>query len=124
MTRRKPAGGEQRNDDTCGRQGQRGETLFVPKGYDVLNYLRALFAAVRPPGIETAAHVQKMKKYLNYVGMGIEPTGKFLHAIRRVTTEADFFAICEDFLNHEQPMPLEPFPLALTASDVMAGEHR
>ena len=106
------------------RQGQRGETLFVPKGYDVLNYLRALFEAVRPPGIKTAAHVQKMKKYLNYVGMGIEPTGKFLHDIRRATTEADFFAICEDFLDHEQPMPLEPFSLALTPSDVMAGEHR
>jgi hypothetical protein len=65
-----------------------------------------------------------MKKYLNYVGMGIEPTGKFLHDIRRATTEADFFAICEDFLDHEQPMPLEPFSLALTPSDVMAGEHR
>src|SRR5882724_310336 len=47
------------------RQSQRDETLFVPKGCDVLNYLRALFEAVRPPGIKTAAHVQKMKKYLN-----------------------------------------------------------
>jgi len=106
------------------RQGRRGETLFVPKGHDVLNYLRALFEAVRPPGIKTAAHVQKMKKYLNYVGIGIEPTGKFLHDIRRATTEADFFAICEDFLNHEQPMPLEPFVFGLAPADVMAGEHR
>ncbi|MEO8428571.1 MAG: tRNA-dihydrouridine synthase family protein, partial [Verrucomicrobiota bacterium] len=46
------------------RQDQRGETLFVPKGCDVLNYLRALFEAVRPSGIKTDAHVQKMKKYL------------------------------------------------------------
>ena len=52
-----------------------------------------------------------MKKYMNYLGAGIEPTGQFLHRIRRVTTRADFFRVCEDFLNHDRPLPLEPFPL-------------
>jgi tRNA-dihydrouridine synthase B len=64
-----------------------------------------------------------MKKYLNFVGLGIEPTGQFLHRIRRVTTRADFFAVCEEFLNHDQLMPLEPFTLALKETDVMSGEH-
>jgi len=53
--------------------------------------------------------VQKMKKYMNYLGAGVEPTGQFLHQIRRVTTRAEFFRVCEDFLDHDQPMPLEPF---------------
>ena len=53
-----------------------------------------------------------MKKYLNFVGLGVEPTGQFLHQIRRVSTEAEFFRVCEDFLDHQQPMPLEPFPPA------------
>jgi hypothetical protein len=50
-----------------------------------------------------------MKKYLNYVGVGVEPTGRFLHDIRRVTTRADFFRVCEEHLTHDQPMLLEPF---------------
>jgi hypothetical protein len=41
-----------------------------------------------------------------------------------VKTEADFFRVCETFLSHDQPMLLEPFPLALKESDVMAGEGR
>ncbi len=105
------------------RQHQNGESLFIPTGRDVLNYLRDLFETVRPPQISENAHVQKMKKYMNYVGMGIEPTGEFLHAIRRITTEVEFFNLCERFLNHNEPMPLEPFVLELKESDVMAGEH-
>jgi tRNA-dihydrouridine synthase B len=106
------------------RQHQRGESLFVPRGHDVLHYLRELFDAVRPPQLSEAAHVQKMKKYLNYVGVGIEPTGDFLHQIRRVTTEREFFAVCEQFLNHDQSMILEPYSLGLKETDVMAGEHK
>lgn len=106
------------------RQAQRGEPIFVPRGHDVLRYLRELFEAVRPPQIADAAHVQKMKKYLNYVGVGIEPTGAFLHRVRRATTEQDFFAACEQFLDHDQPMPLEPYALTLKETDLMAGEQR
>jgi nifR3 family TIM-barrel protein len=105
------------------RQRQRGESIFIPSGREVLNYLRDLFETVRPPQIKENAHIQKMKKYMNYVGMGIEPTGEFLHEIRRVTTETDFFGLCEKFLNHDDPMPLEPFQISLKESDVMAGEH-
>jgi len=105
------------------RQYQRGEPIFIPTGREVLDYVRALYETVRPPHIHEAAHIQKMKKYLNYIGLGIEPTGKFLHDIRRVTTEADFFKLCENYLSHDEPMPLEPFSLDLKETDVMAGEH-
>jgi len=105
------------------RQHQRGESVFVPTGREVLSYLRDLFETVRPPQIKENAHIQKMKKYMNYVGMGIEPTGEFLHEIRRVTTEAEFFNLCARFLEHDEPMPLEPFALDLKETDVMAGEH-
>ncbi len=105
------------------RQQEKNETLFVPCGQDVLRYLRELFEAVRLPDFKEIFHVQKMKKYMNYVGLGIEPTGQFLHQIRRATTEADFFRICEEFLDHDQPMPLDPFPIALKETDLLAGEH-
>jgi len=105
------------------RQHQRGEPLFVPRGSDVLGYVRALYDAICSPDVRESAQVQKMKKYLNFVGLGIDADGKFLHQIRRVTTRAEFFRACEAFLDHDQPMPLEPFPIALKETDLLAGEH-
>jgi nifR3 family TIM-barrel protein len=93
------------------RQHQSGDTIRLPSGRDVLEYIRALYDAVCTPGVRESAQVQKMKKYLNYVGVGVEPTGTFLHSIRRVATRADFFRVCEEHLDHPRAMPLEPFNL-------------
>jgi len=93
------------------RRQLRGEPVSLPQGRDVLAYVRALYQALRPPIVREKAYVQRMKKYLNYFGTGVEPTGQFLHQIRRVTTETDFFRVCEAFLDHDQPMRLEPFSM-------------
>ena len=106
------------------RQTQNNVTPFTPTGHDVLGYLRDLFETVRPPNLNEKSHVSKMKKYFNYIGIGIEPTGDFLHRIRRTTTAKELFAICTDHLEHDRPMPLEPFDLDLKPCDVLAGEHR
>ena len=90
------------------RQHQRGETLFTPRGFEVLAYVRALYDAVCSPEVRENAQVQKMKKYMNYLGLGVDVEGRFLHQIRRVATKADFFRVCQDFLDHDQPMLLEP----------------
>src|SRR6266404_5640949 len=105
------------------RQHQRGETLFVPRGFEVFSYVQSLYEAVCSPEVREIAQVQKMKKYLNYLGVGVEPTGQFLHQVRRVTTKADFFRVCQEFLDHDQPMPLEPYSLPLKETDLMAGEQ-
>ena len=105
------------------RQCERGEIPFVPRGCDVLAYVRALYEAVCSPEVREAAQVQRMKKYMNYLGMGVEPTGQFLHRIRRVSSKAEFFSISAEFLDHDQPMPLDPFRLNLHEADLLAGEH-
>lgn len=105
------------------RQHLSGEPVFVPRGVDVLGYLGALYEAVCSPGIRESSQVQKMKKYLNYIGLGVDADGRFLHQIRRVGTRAEFFRVCEEFLGHDRPMPLEPFPLVLKEGDLLAGEH-
>jgi tRNA-dihydrouridine synthase len=105
------------------RQHQRGEPVYVPRGYDVLAYVRALYEAVCLPDARESAQVQRMKKYMNYLGVGTEASGQFLHQIRRVTTRVDFFRVCAEFLDHDQPMPLEPFRLNLHQADLLAGEH-
>ena len=105
------------------RQHHRGLPIFVPRGHDLLEYVRQLYSAVRPPEVRESAQVQKMKKYLNFIGLGVDPGGDFLHQIRRVTTEAEFFRVCEAFLDHDEPMALEPFAIPLKETDVLAGEH-
>ena len=54
-----------------------------------------------------------MKKFINYLGEGVAErpslmAGSFLHQIRRSQTEAEFYRICQEFLDHDQPMKLEP----------------
>jgi tRNA-dihydrouridine synthase len=106
------------------RQRHRGEPEFVPTGRQVLGYLRDLFESIRHPDYQEKAHVTHMKKYLNFVGVGIDADGRFLREMRRATTEVDYFRVCAEFLDHDQPTPLEPFPISLGERDVMAGEHR
>jgi tRNA-dihydrouridine synthase len=106
------------------REQRRGEAVFRPTGRAVLEYVRALYDAVSAPGIRESAQINNMKKYLNFIGLGVEPTGEFLHQIRRATTRADLFAHCRKFLDHDDPMPLEPFAIPLKPTDVMAGAMR
>lgn len=106
------------------REQRRGVPVFQPTGQDVLAYIRSLWDAVSTRGVREIAQVNNMKKYLNFIGLGVEPTGAFLHRIRRVTTERDFFAVCAEFLGHDKRMPLEPFGIPLHERDVMAGAMR
>ena len=75
-----------------------------------------------------AERAQAARKEVAAAATGPEPT-VFLadllsqREIRRVATESDFFRVCETFLAHDEPMPLEPFSIALKETDVMAGEH-
>jgi tRNA-dihydrouridine synthase len=102
------------------RQQQRGEPAFVPSGRDVIQYVRALYEAVRPVEIKEEVHVQKMKKYMNFIGMGVEPAGEFLHQIRRVATEAEFFRVCTGFLDHDGSMSLKPAVVATREREALA----
>jgi tRNA-dihydrouridine synthase len=90
----------------------RGEKIKLPAGRDVLAYIRELWENEMTLGAPESAQVQRMKKFMNFIGEGISE--KFLFEIRRVTTAADFFRVCEDYLNHNQPLALEP-PLASEA---------
>jgi tRNA-dihydrouridine synthase B len=103
------------------RRTQRGEAPKLPLGRDVLRYIGDLFEMLRPAATRELSHVTRLKKHMNYLGLGVDPAGQFLHEIRRVTTRVEFFAVCERHLDHGRPMPLEPFPVALKEGDVMAG---
>lgn len=84
----------------------RGETVKLPTGRELLAYIHELWDNEITPGIRESAQVQRMKKFTNFIGEGIGE--KFLHDIRRVEATADFWRVCEAFLDHDEPMPLEP----------------
>jgi tRNA-dihydrouridine synthase len=94
----------------------RGEAVQFPSGRDVLAYIRELWDNEITPGVRESAQVQRMKKFMNFIGEGVG--GKFLHDIRRTPTTADFFRLCEHFLDHDQPMPLEPVAVAEAPLDL------
>lgn len=106
------------------RQRLAGQPVFIPTGQDALRYVRDLFETVKHVDYNERGHITCMKKYMNYFGVGVDPDGRFLHEVRRATTEKTFFQLCERFLDHDQPMPLEPFDLKLGARDVVAGVLR
>ena len=106
------------------RQHREGRPVIVPRAREVLKYVTALWERVCPEDMPERTRVQKLKKYMNYLGMGVEPSGTFLHQIRRATTKTEFFSICTQHLDHDAEMPLEPFPIALKEADLLAGEHR
>ncbi len=83
-----------------------GATPGYPTGREVLGYVRALWDTTSPQGLNPPKQVQKLKKYLNFIGEGVEPTGRFLHEMRRVATEAELFRVCAAWLEHDEPMPL------------------
>jgi tRNA-dihydrouridine synthase len=72
--------------------------FFQPTLADVREYIGRLYRETQAPAIPESAHVAKMKKYLNFVGQGVDAEGAFLHDMRRAMTEADLFAVCDHHL--------------------------
>lgn len=75
-----------------------GALVFRPVLADVREYIDRLYRATKKDQIPERAHVSKMKKYLNFVGQGVDPEGKFLYEMRRAQTEAELFTVCDRHL--------------------------
>ena len=99
------------------RQRLRGEMVTYPTGRDVLDYIAALWASQASFAAPERAQCERMKKFMNYIGEGVD--AQFLHLIRRTETEADFFRVCREFLDHHRPMTLNP-PEGATAKGLAA----
>ena len=78
---------------------------------DVREYVERLYRATTVPDLPARLHVNKMKKYLNFVGQSVDAAGAFLHDMRRTETEAEFFAVCDRHLlaDPNRAFATEPF---------------
>ena len=78
----------------------------------VREYVERLYRETRAEGVPERAHVNKMKKYLNFVGQGVDPDGAFLYDMRRTESELGLFQACDRHLlgRPDAEFSQEPFP--------------
>jgi tRNA-dihydrouridine synthase len=79
---------------------------------DVREYVERLYRATQAPGLSELLHVNKMKKYLNFVGQSVDANGVFLHDMRRARSESELFAICDRHLLAAPDREFSPEPYA------------
>ena len=96
----------------CREQFARAPVIFRPTLAEVREYIERLYRETQFPGLPERMHVNKMKKYLNFVGQGVDPAGAFLHDMRRTESEAALFAVCDRHLLAEpdREFAAEPYP--------------
>lgn len=90
------------------------ERIFSPTLGNVFDYIRELEICVADAAASPARVAARMKKFLNFVGTGVDAEGAFLHAVRRAESPTEIFRISEKFLTAgtlaDKPFPPEPFP--------------
>lgn len=65
---------------------------------EVSAYVKNLYAAIHDPKRDDRSQTNKMKKYLNFVGQGVDPEGRFLHDMRRTQSKEQLFEVCDRHL--------------------------
>lgn len=87
---------------------------FQPSLGQVRAYVEDLWSATSQPDLPELNHLNRLKKFMNFVGQGVDSQGRFLHAMRRARTPSAFFQICDDFMmvngRESQPFAPEPYP--------------
>ena len=83
------------------RDASAGRPAFRPRLRDVRGYIDDLWYRYAHPEIPDHHRLNRMKKFLNFVGQGIDPEGRFLHEIRRAREPVAFFRICDEHLIRE-----------------------
>lgn len=94
------------------REHLSGHSYFKPTLKDVYHYVERLVEATNWEGVQELTHVNRMKKFLNFVGQGVDAEGAFLHEIRRTNSYETLFSVCKNHLlengNSAQPFATEP----------------
>ena len=84
------------------RQSFAGTEVLAPTRRDLRGYVQLLFEELAKEWsvYHEQNYVNKMKKYMIYISQGID--AEFEQQIRRVQTEADFFAACDAFMDNDE----------------------
>jgi len=88
-----------------------GKPVQVTTLADVYRYIQHLFAITYRDDLREKSHVNCLKKFLNFIGTGIDPEGQFLVGMRLVQSKQELFDLCDRHLLSEPDIPfaIEPY---------------
>jgi tRNA-dihydrouridine synthase B len=94
------------------REHMSGRSISVVTLAEVRHYIDQLNNTVTVSNIPERSRVNYLKKYLNFIGQGVDPEGKFLFEMRRARTEVELFGVCDRYLlsSPDRPFAVEPYP--------------
>ena len=96
------------------RELLQGVEPFLPALGDLRNYVDDLMLTTAEAQLPERNHLNRMKKFLNFVGQSIDAKADFLHAMRRTGSIAQLLQVCDRFMVHggkyRQPFVSVPFP--------------
>ncbi|NUN65370.1 tRNA-dihydrouridine synthase family protein [Pseudanabaena biceps] len=78
---------------------------------DVYQYIQHLFAITSREDLREKSHINCLKKFLNFIGTGIDAEGQFLAEMRLVQSKQALFELCDRHLltNPDLPFAIEPY---------------
>jgi tRNA-dihydrouridine synthase B len=75
-----------------------GQDVFAPRLGDVRDYVDMLWVCTDDDGLPDKHHISRMKKLLNFIGLGVDPKGEFLNAMRVTMTKEELLKVCDTFM--------------------------
>ena len=93
------------------RERQLGQPVHRPTLEDARAYIDDLAAECCDSGAPDDRRASRLKKFLNFVGLAVDPEGRFLHEMRRTEGMSDLMACCDRHLlgaRAGEPYPEEP----------------
>jgi len=78
---------------------------------DVYGYIQHLYGITYQDDLREKSHINSLKKFLNFIGTGIDREGYFLAGMRLVQSKQELFDLCDRYLltKPEQPFAIEPY---------------
>lgn len=86
------------------------QPVFSPTLADVRDYVERLIEVTYAEDIPDKPHTSRMKKFLNFVGLSVDPEGLFLTEMRRATIMSELLKICDKHLLTEPQKPFADEP--------------
>jgi tRNA-dihydrouridine synthase B len=87
---------------------------FAPTFAHLRHYIDDLWETTHAPHLTETSHVARMKKFLNFVGQGVDAEGRFLKQMRHAHSHHELMTIADQHLLKNgaanRIFPDEPFP--------------
>lgn len=88
-----------------------GNSVKVITLADVYGYIQHLYVITYQDDLREKSHINCLKKFLNFIGTGIDAEGQFLAGMRLVQSKQELFDLCDHHLLTEpdRAFAIEPY---------------